>query len=186
VALNISATQKADAPEPTSTPLSRRQLSDAIATELLSWNPREFIAMFRRLHHGDLSLIHLNVLTILESEGPMSMGRLAEALDVSVASATGIVDRMAGRGYVERRRDPDDRRVVLVQATEAGTNVFGEIDEHRRAGLQKLLAMLGDDELAALLTGHRALRLARSAVRAQREAQTGARSATDHAGGRIR
>lgn len=174
--LNISGEQNADAisvgSAPKSTSATRRQLSDDIAAELLAWNPREFIGMFRRLHHGQLSLIHLNVLTVLESEGPMPMGRLAEALDVSVASTTGIVDRMESRGYVVRRHETNDRRVVLVQATEAGANVFRDIDEHRRQGLQKLLERLTDDELASLLTGHRALRLARAAVKTERAADT--------------
>ena len=51
---------------------------------------------------------------MLDTEGPTSMGRLAEALDISVASMTGIVDRMEERGLVERRHEGKDRRVVLV------------------------------------------------------------------------
>ena len=39
------------------------------------------------------------------------MSQLAEALDVSQASATGIVDRMEQRGLVSRQRNDEDRRV---------------------------------------------------------------------------
>lgn len=144
----------------------RRRLADALVNELLSWNPREFIAAFRRWHHGSFSLIHLNVLTILDADGPDSMSHLAEALDVSLASMTGIVDRMENRGLVERRRGGGDRRVVLVHPTEGGRDVFLQIDRHRREGLTKILERLNDDELAALLTGHRALRKAQTAVAA--------------------
>ncbi len=49
------------------------------------------------------------------------MGQLAEDLDVSVASVTGIVDRMERRGLVERERGTGDRRVIMVDLTEAGT-----------------------------------------------------------------
>ena len=45
----------------------------------------------------------------------MPMSRLAEMLDVSLSNATGLIDRMEERGFVERIRVPDDRRVVLVQ-----------------------------------------------------------------------
>ena len=48
------------------------------------------------------------------------MSRLAELLDVSFSNATGIVDRMAERGLVERVRVPDDRRVVLVRIGRQG------------------------------------------------------------------
>lgn len=140
-----------------------RPLVAEVIEELSSWNPREFIIAFRRWHHGSFSLIHLNVLTLLEADGPLSMTRLAEALDVTVASMTGIVDRMEKRRLVRRRRDAADRRVVLVEAAAAGRKVFGDIDRRRRVGLAKLLAQLSDDELAGLLQGHRALRKARQA-----------------------
>jgi DNA-binding MarR family transcriptional regulator len=90
------------------------------------------------------------------------MSHLAEALDVSVASMTGIVDRMERRALVERRHDGKDRRVVHVHPTDAGRDVFREIDERRRVGLGKLLERLDADELDGLLKGHRALRQARA------------------------
>ena len=141
--------------------LRGRPLRDEVLDELTSWNPREFIAAFQRWHLGSLSLIHLNVLTLLEAMGPQSMSRLAEALDVSVASITGIVDRMASKGLVERRHDEQDRRVVLVLPAAGAKRVFGEIDGRRRKGLEKLLDLLSDEDLAGLLQGHRALRAAR-------------------------
>jgi DNA-binding MarR family transcriptional regulator len=141
-----------------------QRIADAVRDELLSWSPREFISAFRRWHHGSFSLIHLNVLTMLETEGPDSMSRLAEALDVSVASMTGIVDRMERRGLVERRHEGKDRRVVLVYPTQAGLEVFREIDERRRVALGRLLEKLTVDELNGLLAGHRALREARTAA----------------------
>jgi DNA-binding MarR family transcriptional regulator len=139
----------------------RQKLAQAVVDELSSWNPREFMGMFKRMHKGALSLIHLNVLIELDSNGPLSMGRLAEILEVSVASTTGIVDRMEKRGLVERRHDAEDRRVVVVHATEAGENVFTSIEERRREGLGRLLQSLNEDELVGLLKGHRALRAAR-------------------------
>src|SRR6266540_6610608 len=139
----------------------RQKLAQAVVDELSSWNPREFMGMFKRLHKGALSLIHLNVLIELEANGPMSMGSLAEILEVSVASATGIVDRMEKRGFIERRHDEEDRRVVLVHMTQAGLDVFTSIEQRRREGLGKLLESLSEDELTGLLKGHRALRAAR-------------------------
>jgi DNA-binding MarR family transcriptional regulator len=159
VSFNVS-----DALSNTPTSTRRRKLADALLDELLSWNPREFITAFRRWHRHSVSLIHLNVLTLLDEDGPDSMSHLADALEVSVASMTGIVDRMEKRGLVERRHDGGDRRVVLVHPTDAGRHVFVAIDRRRREGLTKLLERLTEEDLAALLQGHRALRAARAAV----------------------
>ncbi len=143
---------------------SERVLVNDVIDELTSWSPREFITAFQRWHHSDVSLIHLNVLALLEARGPIAMGQLAEALDISVASATGVVDRMEKRGLVERRHDADDRRIVLVHPAAGAKTVFGEIDARRRRGLGRLLEHLTDDELSGLLRGHRALRAARAAL----------------------
>jgi hypothetical protein len=68
VTLNINTTSKNAL-----TSGRHRRLKDAVLNEILSWNPREFISAFRRWHHGSFSLIHLNVLTLLDTDGPDSM-----------------------------------------------------------------------------------------------------------------
>ena len=148
------ATPTADAggaPEPAPT-AERRALNAEVIAELSSWNPREFIGAFRRWHQGSLSLIHLNVLTLLEVEGPLSMSKLAEALDVSVASATGIVDRMEERGLVERVRVPDDRRVVLVRIGERGRQALEETEAVKQDRLQAILGHLDKTQLDCVAT----------------------------------
>ena len=143
---------------------TRQDLVEALMDEMTPWDPRERMSAFRSWLSGSLSLIHLHVLTILELEGPLPMSRLAEQLDVSVASATGIVDRMEQRRLIERRHDEADRRVVSVHPTRLGGEVFARLRRHRRDRLAKVLAQLSDDELTAFLTGLRALRRARQAI----------------------
>ena len=141
--------------------------TSAILDELTAANPRERMGMFRRWLAGSLSIVHLYVLAILDSDGPLPMGKVAEALDVSVASATGIIDRMEQRGLVERGQQPDDRRVVLVRPTPAGLAVFRDLDEHRRSGITRILERLADDELAAFRKGLQAMSAARAEVEAE-------------------
>jgi DNA-binding MarR family transcriptional regulator len=148
---------------------SRQAVTDELLRELTSWNPRERAGVFRKWLRGSLSLVHLHVLTVLEAGGPTPMGKLADALDVSVASATGIVDRMEQRGLVERRDDDADRRLVLVQTTDSGLLVFKVFDEQREAALRRLIDRLTDEEQAALLVGLRAVRRAREALAAEEE-----------------
>ena len=138
---------------------------------MLPWDPRERLGAFKAWLRGSLSLVHLHVLTALEAEGPLAMSRLADALDVSVASATGIVDRMEQRGLVERRHGATDRRIVQVHVTEMGEDVFRRIDAQRRGHVAAILDRLTDDELASLLVGLRATRAARAAVTAEAAAK---------------
>lgn len=160
--LNISTSQsKRTAAGTRGGKLAARPLVGQVVDELTMWNPREFIAAFQKWHQGAVSLVHLNVLALLEASGPMPMGRLAEQLDISVASITGVIDRMEARGLVERRRDSEDRRVILVHPGKGGRKLFEDIGKRRRLGLAALLSKLSDEQLQGLLEGHRALRAAR-------------------------
>ncbi len=168
------------APVPADT-ASREVFISELVNELTSWSPRDRMHVFRSWLKGSLSLIHLHVLTVLEMGGPLPMSKLADTLDVSVASATGIVSRMEERSLVERQHDREDRRVVLVIPTETGLSVFRDMMEQRRGHLTQLLARLSDDELQAFLTGMRAVRAAREAIHREGGDTTGD-AALDRAG----
>ena len=152
-----------------SEPFARDAAIDDLIDEMTSWSPRERITAIRSWLKGSLSLIHLHVLSAIEADGPQPMSKLADLLDVSVASATGIISRMEERNLVERQHDHEDRRVVLVVPTETGLAVFRTMTEQRREKLRDLLGRLSDDELTALRTGLRAVRAAREALHAEAE-----------------
>jgi DNA-binding MarR family transcriptional regulator len=98
-----------------------------------------------------ISNTHLHVLFVLTTDGQMTMGRLADQLDASLPSVTGIVERMVAHGLVERLRDDDDRRLVVVRATDAGRAAVEEIDLVRRRQLSRVLELLAPDEQRAAL-----------------------------------
>ncbi|REJ76936.1 MAG: MarR family transcriptional regulator [Acidobacteria bacterium] len=70
--------------------------------------------------HHRLTAPQLVCLRELRSQGPISAGRLAQAVSLSPATITGIVDRMERRGLVQRTRSEQDRRQVVVQITDKG------------------------------------------------------------------
>ena len=69
----------------------------------------------------------------------------------SAASMTAIVDRLLERGLVERRRDPKDRRSVVVSLTEIGREVLNRVRADRRHVVKQALAQLGPGEQSRLL-----------------------------------
>jgi DNA-binding MarR family transcriptional regulator len=152
------------APRAAASPADRLSLQRELLEEFAAWPSRDRGGAFRQWHRHALSLIHLHVLSMLEAEGALSMRRLAEGMDVSDASATGIVDRMEKRGLVERRHGTDDRRMVLVRSTDAGGRVFDDMLARRRALLSTVLDQLSDEEIGALLFGIKAMAAARGRV----------------------
>jgi DNA-binding MarR family transcriptional regulator len=105
----------------------------------------------QRLVRLGISMTHFHVLTLLCHHGMQPMGRLAEILDASMSSATGIIDRMEERGLVERVRVPGDRRVVLVRPTEAGEALVDDAELVRSEIMLAALARLDLEQLEHLV-----------------------------------
>jgi DNA-binding MarR family transcriptional regulator len=80
----------------------------------------------------------------------MAMSRLAEMLDVSLSNATGLIDRMEERGLVERVRDREDRRVVVVRPAGRGREALDEVQLMRDDLLRRVLARLDRDAIVGL------------------------------------
>ena len=58
-------------------------------------------------------------LDIVDREGPVSAGRLAEASGLTTAAVTAVIDRLEKVGYARRLSDANDRRRVLVELTQS-------------------------------------------------------------------
>ena len=104
----------------------------------------------QRLVRLGISMTHFHVLTLLRHHDAMPMGRLAEILDASMSSTTGIIDRMEERGLVERVRVPDDRRVVLVRPTQTGLDVVDEAELVKSDIMHAALGRLSLEQLERL------------------------------------
>jgi DNA-binding MarR family transcriptional regulator len=107
-------------------------------------------AMSERLVRLGISMAQLNIIYTLQRNGVMTMSRLADVLGVSVSNATGLVDRMEERGFIARTRVAEDRRIVLVQVTEAGTRMVQENDALSDELMRDVLVRLDPAELPGI------------------------------------
>jgi DNA-binding MarR family transcriptional regulator len=76
--------------------------------------------LFGMLGKLGLSPGDMKALFILDPDVPRPMGALAHAWDCDASNVTWIVDRLEERRFVERRMDPNDRRVKTVVLTPLG------------------------------------------------------------------
>lgn len=75
---------------------------------------------------------------------PPAIRDVAEYLLLQSHSAVGLVDRAEAAGFVRRRPDDRDARVVRVELTEKGDRLVTELAEAHLAELQKLAAALAE------------------------------------------
>ena len=98
----------------------------------------------------DLSPHQGRALRVVGRHQPTRLGVVAEHLRIAPRSATEVVDGLEARGLLRRLADPTDRRAVLVELTDDGTRVLGEIDSARSQGARDYFSALGPREQAQL------------------------------------
>jgi DNA-binding MarR family transcriptional regulator len=71
---------------------------------------------------------------------PMTAGRLGDAVELRSASVTALLDRLERVGHVRRVRDPEDRRRVSLQMSDAamaaGAEHFGGLQRDLTAAME--------------------------------------------------
>jgi DNA-binding MarR family transcriptional regulator len=116
--------------------------------------------MDRWLERHDMSESRLGVLFRLRVKGSLTLGDLAESLDVSPRNITGLVDHLEKDGLVERFPDPEDRRTTHVRLAPAGKQKLSEIKRQMGSPSHGVVAGFTDEELIQLR--HLLLKLARN------------------------
>ena len=97
----------------------------------------------------DLSLTQLRVLAILRDREP-TMLDLARHLKLEKSSVTGLIDRAAKRGLVERVAAAHDGRAIHVRLTPAGHELAAAGAASAEASIAALLAPLSARDRARL------------------------------------
>ncbi len=103
----------------------------------------------------DTTLPRFDVLAALDRRtDSMTMGELSQALLVTNANLTALVRQLQELGYLEMRRDADDRRSWLVQITDSGRKHFREVAVEHHHWIASMFAALSaeqSEQLYALL-----------------------------------
>jgi DNA-binding MarR family transcriptional regulator len=111
------------------------------ATEMLDSAVADYLGLDRSAYRA---------LDILDQEGPMTAGRLAERARLSPGATTALLDRLEEKKLARRVRDTEDRRRVLVEVTpelrRGAEQLYGTPDEGAEG-----LAGYSDEQLEFLI-----------------------------------
>ena len=130
---------------------------EELVTALLGTMNKLLAHFFERSAEFDLSPQLAKAFQALKE--PLSMGELAEHLYCDASNVTGIVDRLEGRGLVERKPDPNDRRVKRLVLTPQGRTLWqahhDRIFDEAPGDLPCFPALSGEDRCLLLDLLHR-------------------------------
>ena len=85
--------------------------------------------------------------------GPMTAGRLAQVSGLTTGAVTGVIDRLEAAGYVQRAKDPTDRRKIVIEIVQNKKlerklmSIFGPLEQK----MNQLLSAYSESQLEFLL-----------------------------------
>ncbi len=97
------------------------------------------------LTHNPLSS-DFKVMGMLMRHGPLPMSKIGTWLGIAKPNMTAIIDKLIAEDRVERRRDPEDRRVVVVSLSASGKEYMDACWREARESVKTKLSTLPEDE----------------------------------------
>lgn len=121
--------------------------NDQIEQQLLAML-RATQAIHVRTSDGDALLERstYGILCLLDDEGPLRLGAIAQAFRLDPSTITRQVQAVVRLGLAEKVTDPSDRRAAVLSLTEQGQSAVTEARTHRRQQLDLLLQEWSPDE----------------------------------------
>jgi len=96
---------------------------------------------------------HSAALSLLREHGPLSVGRIASELGLSLATVSGIISDAERAGFVERAPDPGDRRRTIVSLAPTQRAAVSSWIDGASAPMERALDRLSPDERASFVKG---------------------------------
>ena len=101
---------------------------------------------------GKITLPQLMVLQFLSQKNEYQMSELAESINVSFSTATGMITRLVKHGLVSRRHGVKDRRAIIDTITNKGKSIVKEVYAQKRKGMIELFKRLSHKERSTYIS----------------------------------
>lgn len=105
-----------------------------------------------RAVHPDLHPASYLMLTYLAAEGHQRSSVMSERMNVDKGAISRQVQHLCDLGLLERERDPDDGRAILISASEDAVRRMQAVDRDRRRWLEGQLAEWSESDLSSLVS----------------------------------
>lgn len=118
---------------------------------------RLFVELFRDINNleerqiktgefNNLTLNDMHVIHAIGIEKPRNMSSVAKTLGITMGTLTISINGLVRKGYVDRVRSEQDRRVVLISLTERGKKAYMRHEEFHAAMIDDIVKRLSREE----------------------------------------
>lgn len=119
-----------------------KELANELVNNMMKSPKMQFQKKVDDLSHGEKRI--LGYLTFWKDG--VSSGELSERLFLSTPRVASALKSLSKKGFIERNKDENDKRIVIVSITEAGKSFVMEEHEEAITMLEKTLEKLGEKD----------------------------------------
>ena len=87
----------------------------------------------------DVSLPQFRILVVLATRGPRNLTELAGDVGINPSTAHRLCNRLIGGDLLERSPSPTSRREVVLELTDDGSRLIGQVMERRQAQMRRIV-----------------------------------------------
>ena len=126
------------------------QHDDCIVYLLAKAYQKAYGHLKKRLQPIGLTPVQALVLAaVAENEG-LAAGDIGKTLTLDAATLSGVLDRLADNGFVEKQKDPDDKRITRLHLSAKAGNIMDILVDERNRANEHVLAGLSVEEKVLL------------------------------------
>lgn len=101
---------------------------------------------------SEMTISQVRALAIFVNEKePMKMSDASKRLNVCMPTATQVIDKLVNMGLLERIKNEDDRRLVLITMNDKGKRIFSKTQKRREESFKWWFSKISQDEQQKLL-----------------------------------
>ncbi|HIV74720.1 MAG TPA: MarR family transcriptional regulator [Candidatus Pseudogracilibacillus intestinigallinarum] len=109
------------------------------------------IVQWNKTFNEDLGVSHVLTLGYLYTNGKSRPSQIARELGLTPPTVTHLCEKLVKRGLAVRSLDDNDRRIILLDITEEGTNLLTRANEEGHKLREEMFIKLTKEELNQLL-----------------------------------
>ena len=101
---------------------------------------------------SDISINDMHIIEAIGIDEPKRSGTVAKLMSITLGTLTKAIDGLTRKGYVNRIRSEEDKRVVKLSLTGKGKSAYYHHEQFHRHMIEHIKDGLSDDEMKVLIT----------------------------------
>lgn len=134
-----------------SQPMAQQNLTEKLFDTIFQLRKLTSQVVYKSHEEKIATMLQFSALIFLKGQSGVTLGDLAEYLQISKSSATQLTERLVKTGAVKKINDTQDKRVVHLAITTKGDNELTALKKKTMAKMKRFLSKIPQEDIKELI-----------------------------------